>query len=195
MYRLTPFICFMLAAGCFAGCSQKAPTADASEAKATAAQNALGDAYKGPPTPCDKELSVKDAADLINVPVSINHYSMSASTPGEGCELGAGKSFSAMIDIAIKKGGAPYYTLLTQMKTKSKPVPGVGEGAVSTGTIDSNIPGGKEIDVFAHKGEWVCIADLIHKPGAGEHLLVSTSDDDNARKLGALCAKLFAARP
>ena len=159
------------------------------------AQNPLGDAYKGPPTPCDKELSPKDAADLINVPVSINHYSMSASTPGEGCELGAGQSFGAMIDIAIKKGGPSYYTMLTQFLPSARPVPGIGDGAVTSGTIDSNIPGGKEIDVYAHKGDWVCIAELIHKPGDGDKALVSPGDEDNARKLGALCTKLFAARP
>ena len=186
------FVCLALAA-----CSQQTPssTAATSDAKTLAAQNPLGDAYKGPPTPCDKELSAKDAADLINGAVSINHYSMSASTPGEGCELGTEKSFRAMIDIAIKKGGASYYTMLTQVLLNAKPVPGIGDGAMSSGTIDSNIPGGKEIDVYAHKGDWVCIAELIHTPGDGDKALVSTADDDNARKLGALCAKLFAARP
>lgn len=192
MYRSTLLVCLLFT--CLAGCSPQAPSA-ASDAKAMAAQNPLDAAYKGPPTPCDKELSTQDAAALINVPVSINHYSMSASTPGQGCELGAGKSFSAMIDIAIKTGGASYYTMLTQGSPTSKPVPGVGDGAMTTGTVESNIPGGKEIDVYAHKGDWVCIAELIHKSGDGEKVLVSLSDDDNARKLGALCTKLFAARP
>jgi len=193
MRRSILFVC--LAFVCVAGCSQRAPSSTAaSDAKTTAAQNPLGDAYKGPPTPCDKELSTGDAADLINVPVSINHYSMSASTPGEGCELGADKSFSAMIDIAIKKGTAQYYTMLTQGVAASTPVPGVGDAAASTGTIDSNIPGGKEIDVYARKGDWICIAELIHKPGDGDKVLVSAADGDNARKLGALCSKLFATR-
>lgn len=183
----------VLFVACFTACSQQAPPG-AADAKAMAQQNPLGDAYKGPPTPCDRELSTRDAGELINVPVSINHYSMSASTPGEGCELGAGKSFNAMIDIAIKKGGAPYYAMLTQSGAL-KPVSNVGEGAVTTGTIDSNIPGGKEIDVFAHRGDWVCIAELIHKPGDGDKVLVSSGDEDIARKLGALCTKLFAARP
>jgi hypothetical protein len=194
MIRFRSFVCLTFAA-CAVACSQQSPSPAAADAKTMAAQNPLGDAYKGPPTPCDKELSTKDAADLINVPVSVNHYSMSASTPGEGCELGAGKSFSAIIDIAIKKGGAPYYTMLTQFLQNAKPVPGIGDGAMSSGTIDSNIPGGKEIDVYAHKGEWVCIAELIHKAGEGDNVLVSRSEDDTARKLGALCVKLFAARP
>jgi hypothetical protein len=192
VHRSIPLLCLAVA---LAACSQQAPSSAASDAKALAAQNPLGDAYKGPPTPCDKELSTKDAADLINVPVSINHYSMSASTPGEGCELGAGKSFSAMIDIAIRKGGEPHYTMLTQFLPHSKPVAGIGDAAVSSGTIDSNIPGSKEINVYARKGDWVCIAELIHKPGDGDKVLVTAGDDDNARKLGALCAKIFAARP
>ena len=192
MHRSAPLVCLT---ALLAACSPHAPSSASSDASTLAAQNPLGDAYKGPPTPCDKELSTKDAADLINAPVSVNHYSMSASTPGEGCELGAGKSFSALIDIAIKKGGASYYTMLTQFLQNTKPIAGIGDGAVSSGTIDSNIPGGKEIDVYAHKGDWVCIAELIHKPDDGDKVLVSAGDDDNARKLGALCAKLFAARP
>ena len=193
MRRATPLICTVVAAA-LAACSGQSPSSASSDAKTTIAQNPLGDAYKGPPTPCDKELSTKDAADLVSGPISINHYSMSASTPGDGCELGEGKAFTAFIDIAIKKGGSPYYTMLTQGNTGLKPVPGVGDGAATTGTIESNIPGGKEIDVFAHKGDWICIAELIHKSGDGDKTLVSASDDENARKLGALCAKLFAAR-
>jgi hypothetical protein len=189
MNRSLVFVCLALAA-----CSPQAPS-PAADAKAMASQNPLGDGYKGPPTPCDKELSTKDAADLINVPVSVNHYSMSASTPGEGCELGAGKSFGAMIDIAIKKGDRQYFALLTQGVSASKPVAGVGEAAVTSGTIDSNVPGEKEIDVYAYERDRVCIAELIHKPGDGDKMLVTPGDDDNARKLGALCAKLFAARP
>jgi hypothetical protein len=100
-----------------------------------------------------------------------------------------------MIDIAIKKGDRQYYTMLTQGVAASKPVPGVGDAAVTSGTIDSNIPGDKEINVYAYKGDRICIAELIHKPGEGDKVLISAGDDDNARKLGALCAKLFATRP
>lgn len=194
MHRSVPLVCLVFTA-CVAACSRQAPSPAASDAKAFAAPTSAADTYSGPPTPCDKELSAKDASDLINGPVSINRYSMSASTPGEGCELGAGKSFGAMIDIAVKKGGAPYYTMVTQYIQNAKPVAGIGDGAVTSGTIDSNIPGGKEIDVYAHRGDWVCIAELIHKSGDGDKALVSTADDDNARKLGALCAKIFSARP
>ena len=175
-------------------CSQPSSSAAADAAK-LAANNPLGDAYKGPPTPCDGDLSVKDAAELINVPVSINHYSMAATAPGDGCELGAGQAFSAFIDIAIKKPPPQFYSNMLQLGGPHKPLPGVGDEAISFASVDSNIPDAKEIDIIARKGDWVCQANLIHKNGkTGDTVLVSTNDDENAKKLGALCNKLFAAK-
>ena len=187
-------LCIALATSAISACSQPSSTA-ASDAAKLAAKNPLGDAYKGPPTPCDGELSVKDAADLINVPVSINHYSMVATMPGDGCELGAGQSFSAFVDIAIKKPPQQFYANMLQLGGPHKPLPGVGDDAISFATADSNIPDAKEIDIIARKGDWVCQANLIHKNGAtGDTVLVSTNDGENAKKLGALCNKLFAAK-
>lgn len=185
--------CTALAAFAMAACSPS--SSSSSDAAKLAAKNPLGDAYKGPPTPCDGDLSVKDAADLINVPVSINHYSMSATQPGEGCELGAGQSFSAFIDIAVKKPPSPYFANMMQLGGPHQSLPGVGDEAVSYPSADSNIPDAREIRVMARKGDWVCDAELIHKNGAaGDKVLVSSSDDENAKKLGALCNKLFAAK-
>lgn len=187
-------LCIALAALAVSSCSPPTSTA-ASDAAKLAAKNPLGDAYKGPPTPCDGDLSVKDASDLISVPVSINHYSMAATVPGDGCELGAGQSFSAFVDIAIKKPPQQFYANMLQLGGPHKPLPGVGDDAISFATADSNIPDAKEIDILARKGDWVCQANLIHKNGkAGDAVLVSTNDDENAKKLGALCNKLFAKR-
>jgi hypothetical protein len=187
-------LCIAVAASVISACSQSSSTG-ASDAAKLAAKNPLGDAYKGPPTPCDGELSVKDAADLINVAVSINHYSMVATMPGDGCELGAGQAFSAFIDIAIKKPPQQFYANMLQLGGPHKPLPGVGDEAISLATVDSNIPDAKEIDILARKGDWVCQANLIHKNGpSGDAVLVSKNDDENAKKLGALCNKLFAAK-
>jgi hypothetical protein len=182
-------ICVVSAATVISACSQSSPTGGAST------NNPLGDNYKGPPTPCDGDLSVKDAADLINGQTSVNHYSMLASMPGEGCELGAGQSFSAFIDIAITKSKPQFYANMLQLNAKHNPLPAVGDEAVSFGTVDSNIPDAKEINIMSRKGEWVCQAELIHKNGqVGDKALVSTNDDENAKKLGALCNKLFVAK-
>ncbi|MEP6483979.1 MAG: hypothetical protein ABJB01_05975 [Rudaea sp.] len=191
--RCVATLCLVIATCTITACSQSSSADDA--AKATAAANPLGDRYAGPPTPCDNELSVKDAADLINVPVSINHFSMTASRAGEGCELGSGSGFSAFIDISIKKADRPRYASLVQFATKAAPLPGVGDEAISEPTTDSNVPNAKELAIVARKGDWVCEASLIHKNGvAGDKVLISTNDADNAKKLGALCNKLFAAK-
>jgi hypothetical protein len=186
--------CIVSAATAISACSGSSPTGSTSAAN-TIANSPLGDNYKGPPTPCDGDLSVKDAVDLINGQTAVNHYSMLASMPGEGCELGAGQSFSAFIDIAITKSKPQFYANMLQFNSKHNPLPGVGDEAVSFGTVDSNIPDAKEINIMARKGEWVCRAELIHKNGqVGDKVLVSTNDDENAKKLGALCSKLFVAK-
>ena len=155
-----------LTASLITACSPTTPTAATTAANAIA-NNSLGDNYKGPPTPCDGELSTKDAADLVNGSVSVNHYSMLGSMPGEGCELGEGQAFSAFIDIAMKKSAQQFYANMLQMNPKRTALPGVGDDAVSFGTVESNIPDAKEINIMARKGDWICQAELIHKNGPG----------------------------
>ena len=70
--------CIVSAATAISACSQSSPTGSTSAAN-TIANSPLGDRYNGPPTPCDGDLSVKDAADLINGETSVNHYSMLAA--------------------------------------------------------------------------------------------------------------------
>ncbi len=189
-YRsITISACVAVTLAALFACSPSSPTS----ATGALANNPLGDNYKGPPTPCDGDLSPQDAAELIHGTVSVNHYSMQGSMPGEGCELGAGQSFSAFIDIALKKSAQQFYSTMLQFNTKHSPLPGVGDDAVSFGTVESNIPDAKEINIMARKGDWVCEAELIHKNGPiGDKAMVSANDDDNAKKLGALCNKLFA---
>ncbi len=73
------------------------------------------------PTPCDKELSVSDASGILKGTPAINRYSMGASAPGEGCELGVGDGNPgiAMIDIAVKGHAANYISLMGQTSSQT----------------------------------------------------------------------------
>jgi hypothetical protein len=186
----------LLLVGLLTACSgQTPPTSSAPLAASSTAANAnpLGKDYKGPPTPCDKEISPRDVTDLLAQPANVNHYSMSASAPGEGCEMGSGTGFSAFIDIAIKKAPPEFFKAMTSF-TPGKPLQGVGDEAADFGSKASNIPDATEIGIIARKGDWVCQASLHRKNGtAGDNALVSTNPADIVQKLGGLCNKLFAA--
>lgn len=183
-----------------AGCSgQSSPSATA---------NPLGSDYKGPPTPCDKELSPSDVADIIAAPISINHYSMAAGAPGEGCEFGSGSGaeFIAFIDIAAKKTFVNIGTAKTSAERFAdlssaaihparKPLVGVGDEAYDFGNEDSNMPNAKDQEVMARKGAVICIATLTrHEDAHGDKAVLPKNGDEIAKKLGGLCNKVFAAR-
>lgn len=156
---------------------------------------ASADKSSRPPDPCDKgQVSVDDARDILTGKATVNHYSMSESTPGEGCAIGvAGKGF-AQIDISMREGDLQsYQNLIFFVPKPHTSILGIGDEAFSTGTKESNIPNAKETDLFARKGRLQCIAQLHRSNGDGEKLVIPTTDDAVAAKLGVLCKKLFAA--
>jgi hypothetical protein len=149
-----------------------------------------------PPDPCDKELSVNDVDGILTGKATINHYSMSESRPGNGCELGVSASGVAFVDISIESGGAQAFQnrLTMFVPPPRKSVAGVGDEAYGIPTKDSNIPDAKETDLYARKGNLQCVVELHRSNGAGEKLVIPAGDDAIAAKLGGLCNKLFAAR-
>ena len=148
-----------------------------------------------PADPCDrKELSVDDVRDILAGKATINHYSMSESTPGEGCSIGVTGNGWAMVDISIREGDVQSFQNLTFFVPPPRTsVPGVGDEALGTATKKSNVPNAKETDIFARKGRLQCIAQLHRSNGDGEKLVIPPTDGAVAAKLGALCKKLFAA--
>ena len=148
-----------------------------------------------PPDPCDKgQFSVDDVRGILTGKATVNHYSMSESTPGEGCAIGvAGKGF-AQIDISLREGDLQsYQNLIFFVPKPHTSVPGIGDEAFGTATKKSNLPNAKETDFFARKGRLQCIAQLHRTNGDGEKMVIPTTDGAVAAKLGALCQKLFAA--
>ena len=163
-----------------------------------AAAPASADNYTGPPTPCDKELSVQDAVPILVGKATITHYSMSASSPEQGCQFGVigNADTIGLIDFAIQNAGVPFFqNMLSFQPAGRNPIPGVGDEAYGFPSTDSNIPGATETDIYARKGTMTCIVQLHRSNGAaGAKLIVPQTDADIAVKLGALCQKVFLAR-
>jgi hypothetical protein len=142
--------------------------------------------YTGPPTPCDRGITVKDAAPILKGNATVNHYSMAASMPGEGCELGVVDGTTiAMVDFAVTKGSLDILLL----GRKHTPIPGFGDEAYFVATTASNIPHANETDVYVKKGPMICSAQLHRTIGGGDKMVIPTSDHDIAMKLGTLCMK------
>ena len=145
--------------------------------------------YKGPPTPCDRGLSAKDVANTLSGKIVTNQYSMSWSAPGQGCELAVSNGTNmAMIDISARKGTLE----VLLMGNKHMSLAGFGDEAYFVPTTSSNIPNALETDVYVRKGGMICIAQLHRTNGAGQKMVIPTSDHDIATRLGALCEKVIA---
>ena len=149
-----------------------------------------------PPDPCDKELSANDAEGTLTGKATVNHYSMSESTPGEGCELGVTEKGWAFIDISIRQGDKQAFQVLLDLFVlpPRRSVAGIGDEAYFVASTASNIPNAKETDLYTRKGNLLCLAQVHRSNGDGEKLIVPTTDDAVAAKVGGLCNKLFAAR-
>lgn len=172
-------------------------------ATATALATALTNKNKNaPPTPCETDFSARDAAEILTGSTTLNRYAMNAALgeAANGCEMGDGNG--ALIDFSIH-AKAPmhgdnkqlYETLTGLHQPKGVPFQGVGDSAEWVDVHDSNIPGMSEFDTMAIKGEVICMADLHFKKGAdGDKAVTPARGEALAKKLGALCAKAFAAR-
>jgi hypothetical protein len=147
-----------------------------------------------PPDPCDKDLTVNDVRGILSGKATINHYSMSESSPGEGCTLGVTGHGWALVDISIRHGDPQSFQTLVLLALSRRAVPGIGDAAFTTPTKNSNMPNAKETDLYARKGNLQCIAQLHRSNGDGEKLVLLTGDGAITAKLGALCNKLFATR-
>lgn len=151
------------------------------------------------PTPCDKELSTADASGILVGAATVNRYSMGETNPANGCELGVADPANnfAMIDIAFNPGSADNLKMLLTMSGRTpKKMPGIGDEAYDLGNTASNIPNATETDVYARKGNTICVVELHRTNGpAGDKLLATTDPGILSSKIGALCQKVFAARP
>jgi hypothetical protein len=148
-----------------------------------------------PPDPCDKDISVADVRGILNGKPNITHYSMSESTPGEGCTLGVTADGVAFVDISIRQGDKQaFQTLLFFVPPSRKAMAGVGEEAYFVPTTKSNVPDYKETDIWARKGNLICIVQLHRSNGNGEKLFIPATDEAIGSALGTLCNKLFVAR-
>ncbi len=149
-----------------------------------------------PLTPCEKELSAADFSGILVGRPTLNRYSMNARLPGDGCEMGVSDTQNyGFVDIGVSKQSAGFYTNVTSY-VKHTPMTGIGDEAAFLGTGPGDPPNTTATTVVARKGDLICTVEVDHSnTPKGEADIVKMSDDAMAQKLGALCAKVFAARP
>jgi len=132
--------------------------------------------------PCVRNLAPKDVADLLGSSVTVKAI---ASNP-EACRF-VGPADTGMV-LGLRSGDEvePFWKLtVTQNNNRMVPLAGVGETALRT-------PDGAE--VMARKGALSCQADVVGIAAILAQKSINGSSDALARKLGALCDKVFAAR-
>lgn len=176
--RLTVIVCGMcVAIACSQSRIQAASVASGEPADAIASSSA--DTTVAVPIDCNKVFSPSDAAGLLDPPVKL-------SAIGEGtgwCDFGNEK----LGDITVRTGSGQEDKQLFEEATVSTdrvnfvPLPGVGDQAVRRASDGS--------EIASKKGNMYCSVSILgDAPGkrlGGEEL---------AKRLGALCNKVFSAK-
>ncbi len=135
-------------------------------------------------TACEKNIMPSDVADIITAPVT--------KQPGynpQSCSYHA--SAGATVTISLYSGGEDgkftWSTMSNPANTGTlSPLAGIGDTALHAhgGTV-----------VIARKGDLVCSVDITGTDNAnGMQVITKARGEELAKKLGALCEKVFAAR-
>lgn len=167
-----------LAAVCnriFAALKLAAPTAAAS-AHPTAGGNIVAAA-------CDREITPADIADLITAAVEKRY----ASTNAQSCSYHASAGATVTISLATGDDAKFAWDIASNPANgQREPIAGIGDSALGfrSGT-----------DVVARKGGLVCSVDITGTDNVdGMQVVTKARGLELAKKLGALCSKVFAAR-
>ena len=134
-------------------------------------------------TACEKNIAPADVVDIITAPVT--------KQPGFGpqsCSYHA--AAGATVTISLSNGDDGKFTWSTMSNPANtgtlSPLAGLGDAALHArgGTV-----------VIAHKGDLVCSVDITGTDNAdGMKVITKARGEELAKKLGALCGKVFAAR-
>ena len=155
-----------------AACSKVSPPA-----AGTAAQVSASAAAATPASACDRKLlTTEDAAGILGAPVTVTK-----NIPGDAQSCAFKTAGFSSLTVSVRPGhGKAAVGMYTSGKMdeydKSVPLAGVGTEAVRSLSLDR---------VIARNDDLLC---EITGPG-----LANAADDGMARKLGALCNKIFAA--
>lgn len=141
-----------------------------------AAANTVGNA-------CEQELTVNDVAAIVTAK-KITVSTM--LTNPEACSFDAGHGASIVVSLRAADEIEPFWRLaINQNHNRMIPMSGVGDTALRT-------PGGEE--VLARKGDLSCQVDAVNFAAPPAARALNAGGGALARKLGALCKKVFAER-
>ena len=134
-------------------------------------------------TACEKNITPADVADIITAPVT-KQPGLSA----QSCSYHA--SAGATVTISLSSGEDGKFSWSTMSNPANtgtlSPLVGIGDTALHShgGTV-----------VVARKGDLVCSVDITGTDNAnGMQVITKARGEELAKKLGALCGKVFAAR-
>jgi hypothetical protein len=176
---LAPTVLLTLALG---ACS-KSPDSAAAPASSTASSSSVPHDITAGNTPnvcVAKDLQPADMADILTLPV------VKVSTPetnAEQCKFETSQN-TAWVSVTLRKGDEvdPFWNMIAKSGVNALPLPGVGEKALRT----SDGTG-----VFARKGDLMCQVDSAGTDSG----VIKAKGEELAKKLGALCNKVFATHP
>jgi hypothetical protein len=168
---------FLLAAILVAGACSRGPGGAAASVRSASA--VAGNTEN----PCVSDLGPRDVADILG---SSGVGVKAVANNAEACRF-EGPDDTGMV-MALRSGDEvePFWKLtVTQNNDRMLPMAGVGDEAL-------RLPDGSE--VMARKGALSCQADVVGMDAVLAKKSINGNRDRLARKLGALCNKVFAAR-
>lgn len=175
--RLAAIAC---ALGAASACTSRTKAdATVSADTASAAVSDGGDTSLAAPLDCNKVFSPADAAGLLKAPVTLTAIDQTSGW----CNF----TNEAVSDITVRTGSNEDMEAMWNAATVSSdrvkyvPLPGVGDQAVRKASD------GAEVD--SRSGKLYCVVSI-----AGIDDYKRLSAEELAKRLGALCAKVFAAR-
>jgi hypothetical protein len=133
---------------------------------------------------CEKDVTPADIAAVITAPV----VKQRATINPQSCSYHAAAGATVTIALARGDEGKSFWDLMTNPANTGtqSPLAGVGDAAL-------HARGGTQ--VIARKGTLVCSVDITGTDNAdGMQVITKARGEELARKLGALCGKVFAAR-
>lgn len=168
-----------------AACSRDASTAQpgtsaqsASDASRTIAAAASG--RDAPANPCDRAIAAADMAGILIAPAARD-----AGPDAATCVYRTQTKANVTISVARGDAAKGAWTLATKYSGTKNPLPGIGDEALYN-------PEGTTL--IARKGDTSCRLDVVGFDNADAmDDITKARGEDLARKLGALCNKMFAA--
>jgi len=133
---------------------------------------------------CAKDIAPADVADIVIAPV----VRQGSKLNPQSCSYHAAAGATVTISLSQGEDGKTFWDMMSNPANVGtlSPLAGIGDSAL-------HARGGTQ--VIARKGDLVCSVDITGTDNAdGMQVITKARDEELAKKLGALCGKVFAAR-